>query len=310
MTAVRQMLGDYLALRRGLGYKLLSAGTALQSFVGFLEKSGAEYISTEHAVAWALLPTSVQAVRWWRRLAFVRGFARYCAALDPRTEVPPADLLPYRYERRAPYFFSDDEIRALLQAAIALPAEDGLANHTHYCLIGLLSVTGIRISEALNLTMDDVDLDNAVLAIHSTKFGKSRLVPLHQSTVKALADYREKRARFLKGRQVPYWFVNRQGKQVRCDTFDRQFRRLTDELGLVAANGQRPPHLHDLRHRFAMSTLLRWYSDGQDIDRRLPILSAYLGHVDIHCTYWYLSAFPPLFAAARDKLEKHWEVVP
>ena len=162
--------------------------------------------------------------------------------------MPPADLLPYRYERRAPYFFSDDEIRALLQTAIALPAKDGWANHTHYYLIGLLSVTGIRISEALNLTMDDVDLDNAVLAIHSTKFGKSRLVPLHQSTVKALADYRERRARFLKGRQVPYWFVDRQGKQVRCDTFDRQFRRLTDELGLVAANGQRPPHLHDLRH--------------------------------------------------------------
>ena len=207
MTAIRQMLGDYLALRRGLGYKLLSAGTALQSFVGYLEKSGAEYVSTERAVAWALLPTSVQAVRWWRRLAFVRGFARYCAALDPRTEVPPADLLPYRYERRAPYFFSDDEIRALLQTAIALPAKDGWANHTHYCLIGLLSVTGIRISEALNLTMDDVDLDNAVLAIHSTKFGKSRLVPLHQSTVKALADYRERRARFLKGRQVPYWFL-------------------------------------------------------------------------------------------------------
>ena len=124
----------------------------------------------------------------------------------------PLDLLPYRYERRAPYFFSDDEIRALLETAIALPAKDGLANHTHYCLIGLLSVTGIRISEALNLTMNDVDLDNAVLELRSTKFGKSRLVPLHQSTVNTLADYRERRARFLKGRQVPYWFVNRQGK--------------------------------------------------------------------------------------------------
>lgn len=305
MTTIRQMLGDYLALRRDLGYKLLSDGTALLSFIGFLEESGAEYISTEHAVAWALLPTSVQAVRW---LSFVRGFARYCAALDPRTEVPPADLLPYRYERRAPFFFSDDEIRALLQAAIALPAKDGFANHTHYCLIGLLSVTGIRISEALNLIMNDVDLDNAVLTIHSTKFGKSRLVPLHQSTVKALADYRERRARFLKGRQVPHWFVNRQGKQVRCDTFDRQFRRLTDKLGLMATNGQRPPRLHDLRHRFAMSTLLLWYGDGQDIDHRLPILSAYLGHVDIHSTYWYLSACPQLLAAARDKLERHWEV--
>ena len=107
MTAIRQMLDDYLALRRDLGYKLLSAGTALLSFVGFLEEAGAEYISSEHAVTWALLPTSVQAVRWWRRLSFVRGFARYCVALDPRTEVPPADLLPYRYQRRAPFFFSE-----------------------------------------------------------------------------------------------------------------------------------------------------------------------------------------------------------
>ena len=310
MSASRQMLDNYLALRRDLGYKLLSAGTALLSFVGFLEEAGAAYISSEHAVTWALLPTSVQAVRWWRRLSFVRGFARYCVALDPRTEVPPADLLPYRYQRRAPFFFSSDEVRILLQAAVALPAKDGLANHTQYCLIGLLSVTGIRISEALNLTMDDVDLDNAVLAIHSTKFGKSRLVPLHQSTVKALADYRERRARLLKGRQVPYWFVNRQGKQVRCDTFDRQFRRLTDKLGIRPRNGQRPPRLHDLRHRFAISTLLLWYRDGEDIDRRLPILSAYLGHVDIHSTYWYLSACPELMAAALDKVERRWGVSP
>lgn len=310
MTRIRQMLADYLALRRGLGYKLLSAGTALQSFVGFLEEAGAEYISTKYALTWALLPTSVQAVRCWRRLAFVRGFARYCAALDPRTEVPPADLLPYRYERRAPFFFSDGDIRALLQAAIASPGKDGVTNHAHYYVIGLLSVTGIRISEALNLKMTDVDLDNAVLSIHSTKFGKSRLVPLHQSTVKALADYREKRALFLKGRQSPYWFVNRNGKQLRCDTFDRQFRRLTKKLGLVPTNGQRTPHLHDLRHRFAMSTLVRWYSDGQDIDCRLPILSAYLGHVDIRYTYWYLSAYPKLLAAARDRLERCWEVSP
>lgn len=310
MTAIRQMLHDYLALRRGLGFKLVSDGTALLSFVRFLEEAEAEYISTEHAVAWALLPTSVQAVRWGRRLTFVRGFARYCAALDPRTEVPPADLLPYRYERRAPFFFSDEDIRALLQAAIASPAKDGLTNHTYHCLVGLLSVTGMRISEALNLTMDDVDLNNAVLAIHSTKFGKSRLVPLHQSTVRVLAEYRERRARFLKGRQAPHWFVNWEGRQVRCDTVEGWFRRLTNKLGLLGTNGKRPPRLHDLRHRFAMSTLLRWYGDDQDIERRLPVLSAYLGHVDIGCTYWYLSACPQILAAAKDKLERQWEVVP
>jgi len=214
---------------------------------------------------------------------------------------------PFEYQRQAPYSFSDNDIQALLRGALALQAKDSLAKHTYHCLLGLLVVSGMRISEAVNLTLDDVDLNNGILTIRSSKFGKSRMVTLHHSTVTALSDYRERRARFLARRQVPYWFVNRRGTQVRCDTVDGFFRRLTTRLGLVGENGQRHPRVHDLRHRFALTTLLRWYDDGEDIERRLPILSAYLGHVEIRNTYWYLSACPQLFAAAKDRLERHWE---
>lgn len=310
MSAVRDLLHGYLGMRRALGFKLVGDGTALLSFVGFLEQAGAEYISTKQALAWALLPTSVQPAQWSRRLGFVRGFARYCVAIDPRTEVPPVELLPYSYQRRAPFFFADEDIRALLRGALALPSKDGLANHTYHCLLGLLSVSGMRISEAINLTVDDIDLGDGILTIRSSKFGKSRLVPLHHSTVKVLADYGERRARFLGGRQIPHWFVNRRSEQIRCDTVDGWFRRLTDKLGLVGKNGQRHPRLHDLRHRFAVTTLLQWYGDGLDIERRLPVLSAYLGHVEIRDTYWYLSACPELLAAAKDRLERRWEAAP
>ena len=310
MSAMRDALRDYLTMRRALGFKLISDGTGLLSFVAFLEQAQAEYISTAFALAWAQIPTSVQPARWAVRLGFVRGFARYCSAIDPRTEIPPVGLLPFEYRRRAPYFFSDKHIEALLLAALALPAKDGMANHTYHCLLGLLSVTGLRISEAVNLTLDDVDLADGILTIRSSKFGKSRMDPLHFSTVTALADYRERRDRFLAGRQVPHWFVNRRGMQVRCDTVDGMFRRLVDGLGLVGEKGQRHPRVHDLRHRFAMKTLVRWYDDGQDIERRLPVLSAYLGHVEVRDTYWYLSAWPQLLAAAKNRLERRWEVTP
>ena len=310
MSAMQDALRDYLAMRRALGFKLVSDGAGLLSFVAFLEQVQAEYISTAFALAWAQIPTSVQPARWAVRLGFVRGFARYCSAIDLRTEIPPVSLLPFEYQRRAPYFFSDKDIEALLLAALALPAKDGMANHTYHCLLGLLSVTGLRISEAVNLTLDDVDLLDGVLTIRSSKFGKSRMVPLHFSTVTALADYRERRGRFLAGRQVPHWFVNRRAAQVRCDTVDGMFRRLADRLGLVGEKGQRHPRLHDLRHRFAMKTLMRWYDDGQDIERRLPVLSAYLGHVEVRDTYWYLSACPQLLAAAKDRLERRLEATP
>jgi integrase len=304
MSALRELLQDYLTMRRALGLKLRTEGIALLSFVAFMEQAQADSISTELALAWAKRPTSVQPAQWARRLSCVRCFARYCSAIDPRTEIPPLGLLPFPHQRPSPYFFTDEDIDRLLQDALQWPAKDGLANHTFYCLFGLLSVSGLRICEALGLTLEDVDLDEGILTICSTKFGKSRLVPLHPTTVEALTDYRERREQFLARRPVPHWFVNAQGRRLGYDCALRAFRRLTARL--PNQPGRARPRLHDLRHRFALVTVVNWYRDGQEVQRRLPVLSAFLGHVQVSDTYWYLSACPELLDAAKERLERHW----
>ena len=305
MSTLRELLHDYLAMRRALGFKLRTEGTGLSSFVTFMEQAQAAAISTDLALAWAKQPTLVQPTQWARRLSYVRGFARYCSALDPRTEVPPLGLIPFPHRRPSPYFFTDNDIDRLLQNALQWPAKAGLVNHTLYCLLGLLSVSGLRIGEALGLALDDVDLEAGILSIRATKFGKSRLVPLHPTTVEVLTDYRERRERFLSGRYVPHWFVNTHGGRLEYDYVFRTFRRLT--AGLPSQPGRARPRLHDLRHRFALMTVVHWYRDGQDVERRLPVLSAFLGHVQTSDTYWYLSACPELLGAAKARLERHWE---
>ncbi|MDH3599910.1 MAG: tyrosine-type recombinase/integrase [Candidatus Tectomicrobia bacterium] len=305
MSPLRVMLQDYLATRRALGFKLHTDGTGLLAFVEFMESAHADYISTDLALAWAKQPTSVRPARWAQRLSYVRGFARYCRAIDPRTEIPPAGLLPVTRQRPSPYFFTDDDIDRLLQDTLARPAKEGFANHTLYCLFGLLSVSGLRIGEALRLTLDDVDLEEGILTIRATKFGKSRLVPLHETTVQVLVDYRERRAQFLAGRHVPHWFANASGGRLGYDSVRRAFRCLTARLR--SQPGRSRPRLHDLRHRFAMMTLLKWYREGHDVQQRLPALSAFLGHVEVSDTYWYLSACPELLEAAKERLEHHWE---
>lgn len=307
MSTLRALLDDYLTTRRALGFKLQSEGTGLTTFVSFMEERQADHITTKLALAWAQQPTSVQVIQWARRLSFVRGFARYCSAVDLRTQVPPADLIPGRYIRPQPYFFADGDIAGLLKAALDLPPEDGLRRWTFHCLFGLLSVSGLRTCEARALTLDDVDLDEGVLTIRSSKFGKSRLVPLHPSTVRALADYLQRRQDFLAGRVVNQVFVNDQGMPLSHDQALDTFQRLTKAIGLPPQADRRRPHLHDLRHRFALETLLAWYRDGEEVERRLPVLSAYLGHTEVHDTYWYLSARPELLKLAQERLERRWE---
>jgi integrase len=310
MSSLREALHNYLTMRRGLGFKLHSEGAALSSFVAYMEQEEADYISTSLALAWAQAPTSVQPARWAQRLRCVRGFARYCSAIDPRTEIPSAGLLPFTHQRPTPYFFTDEDIRKLLDAALHASARDSMAQHTFFCLFGLLSVTGLRISEALGIAPKDVDLDEGILTIRSSKFGKSRLVPLHTSTITALVNYGKRREQILAGRQVPYWFANAQGTRVSYDVVRDAFRRLTKQIGLRSRSDGRRPHLHDLRHRFAMVTVLQWYRNGEDVERRLPVLSAYLGHVEVCNTYWYLSASPDLLEAAKGRLERCWEQRP
>lgn len=307
MSTLRTLLEDYLATRRALGFKLVCDGTGLTTFVSHLEQAQVEFITNEAALNWARLPSSVHPVQWARRLGFVRSFARYCSAFDSRTQIPPTDLIQAIRVRRTPHFFGDGDIESLLSAALALPPEDGLRRWTFHCLFGLLSVSGLRIGEAIGLTLGDVDLQEAILTVRSTKFGKSRLVPVHSSTAEVVADYIERRRSVRAAGATDPVFINEQCKPLSHDQSIDTFQRLLSEIGVTSQREGRRPHLHDLRHRFAMRTLVQWYEQGRDVERQLPVLSAYLGHTETRDTYWYLSACPGLMGLARERLECYWE---
>ena len=314
MNTLRQALKEYLSLRRSLGFKLREAGKGLLDFVTFIEQHRASYITLALALAWAQQPTNVQPAHWAQRLSFVRGFARYRSATDQRTQVPPQGLLPFQPKRARPYLYSDDEIRSLLGAALNMPCryERGeLRPWTYHCVFGLLSVSGLRLGEARNLELQDVDLDAAVLTIRGTKFGKSRLVPLHASTCKVLADYIARRKRHWAARPVSsYLFVSSWGSRLDGGDIHRTFYALSRQIGLRGVSESHGPRLHDMRHAFATNTLVRWYKSDQDPERRLPILSAYLGHVHVADTQWYLSGSPELMREAMRRLEHRWEARP
>lgn len=304
---MNKLLKEYLELRRSLGFKLHSEGTALLSFLSFLQEQNKEVITTEVALTWAKLPTDVQPARWAARLSFVRGFARYCNAIDSKSEVPPTDLLPVRYQRPIPYIFSDEEIRRLLESTKRSSVENKFFSQTLYCFFGLLSVTGLRVKEALNLMLEDIDLQTKVLAIRNTKFSKSRLVPLHATTISILTNYRENREKFMAGSDCKFLFVNKERGRLGYDRVKYHFDKFFQSISLDKQSQMRKPHLHDFRHYFAVTTLKNWYRNGDDVERRLPILSTYLGHVETRNTYWYLSAFPGLMDEANKRLEKYWE---
>ncbi len=235
MKSLREAIQDYLSLRRSLGFKLHDAGAALAHFASFMEQHGAAHITTQLALAWAQESPSVQPAKWAQRLSYVRGFARHHSAFDAQTEVPPAGLLPFHPARARPYIYSEEEIERLLESALNCLPDAGLRSWTYYCLFGLLSVAGLRLGEAVRLELADVDLGEGLLTVRGTKFGKSRLVPIHDSTRAALARYRRRRERFLTGR-APTFFINSKGNRL-----DRG-RDSPNVLQVVAPN--RPARRH------------------------------------------------------------------
>ena len=307
MKPLTKAIQDYLALRRSLGFKLRDAGMVLANFASFMEQHNAQCITTRVALEWAQQPSNVQLAHWAQRLSYVRCFARHHVASDPNTEVPPPGLLPFRPARAHPYLYSLDEIQRLLEHALQLSPSTELRGWTYHALLGLLSVTGLRVGEALRLRLDDVDLDTGVLTVRGTKFGKSRLVPIHTSTRDILASYRTRRASHLGDCDAAHFFVTRTGHQLDGGDVRRTFYHLSRQIGLRGAQDSHGPRLHDFRHRFAVETLLSWYRSDQDVERRLPVLSTYLGHVHVSDTYWYLSAHPQLMTLAMTRMEKRWE---
>jgi integrase/recombinase XerD len=309
MNTLCEALQEYLTLRRGLGFKLRDAARVLSRFVAFMEERQAPHITTKLALEWVQLARTVKPAERARRLCFIRGFARHRSATDPLTEVPPWQLCPYRSTRARPYLYSEEEVKDLLAAALQLPTtwpSTPLRPWVFHCFLGLLSVTGMRFSEALELKLEDIDPDQGVLTIRSAKFGRSRLVPLHPTTRIVLVDYLQRRQQFLGPRRSDFVFVSNRGTRLDGGRVRRAFYALSRQTGLRALGSRNGPRLHDFRHRFAAQVLTRWYESGEDPARRLPVLSTYLGHVYVAGTYWYLSNSPELMVQAMRRLERRW----
>lgn len=302
---LRAALADYLRIRRALGYKLTKDEQALRNFVAFLQACGAERVTTELALDWATLPENALPASLANRLTMVRQFASYLQTIDPATEVPPSRLLRAGNRRATPYIYSDSEIAALIDAAATLRYP--LLVATYRALLGLLAVSGLRVGEAIRLDTSDVDWERGLLVVRDTKFGKTRLVPLHPTTIAALDDYLQRRGRLYPCPEprTPAVFISAAGARLIYNCVNLTFLKLARTAGLRARSPTCRPRAHDLRHTMAVRTVLDAYHADADVHARLSVLSTYLGHVNPSNTYWYLSAAPELLALAGERLQRH-----
>ncbi|MGO9958365.1 MAG: tyrosine-type recombinase/integrase [Solirubrobacteraceae bacterium] len=303
MSPLRHALADYLQIRRALGYKLERAEKLLGQYLDHLEDLGADTVTVNNAVGWATRPPAGKNGHWWAfRLSAVRGFANYLHARDDRHEVPPADVLPNRVHRATPYLYGEPQILALMDATVHLRGR--LRQQTYRTLIGLLWVTGMRVGEAIGLDRRDVDLVHGVLTVRGAKLGKSRELPLHPTSVQALRRYLRLRDQLCPQPVGDAALIAPTGTRLIYCNVHSTFRELRRRAGLVARPGARCPRIHDIRHTFAVATLIGWYRSGLEVRSWLPLLSTYLGHVHPKDTYWYLHAAPELLALAANRLDQ------
>ena len=300
MKTLPALLDDYLTMRRMMGAKLVESERLLRQFVSFLAQRGTRHITARQALEWAAMPQESRPPYRARRLAEVRHFARYAHAIDPVHQVPPEGLLPYGSSRRSPQIYSDGDIVGLVDAARGLSGQ--LRPLTYATIVALISVTGMRSGEAVGLDRDDVG--RRLITVRNGKFGKSRLVPCHDTTCQALEDYAARRDGLWPQPRSDAFFLSEQGKRVSAYTLRETFAKLCRATGLREPGAVRGPRLHDLRHTFAVRALMRWYREGHDVTQRLPCLSTWLGHVSISSTFWYLTAVPELMTAAARHVDR------
>lgn len=300
MSGLGGHVEDYLRLRRALGFKMRFHGQVLPSLAAYLEAAGATTVTAELAIAWAGLPQGVHPIVWSHRLGAARGFARYLKTVDPAAEVPPDRVWPTVPPRRQPVIFADSDIARLLQAARTL--NPPLRAATFEAMLGLIAATGLRLGEAIGLDRADTDLGEGLLTIRSTKSGRDRLVPLHPTAAAALAGYARCRGQLCPDPATTRFFVSSVGTPVHERLADQAFAQLTSSLELRTT--ERQPRIHDLRHTFAVRQLLAWHRDGADVNAKMPVLSAYLGHVSPAGTYWYLTAVPELMELVAARLTR------
>ena len=306
MIPLAEAVDDYLSMRRALGYQLTEHGRVLPQFATFLAQRCESLITTELALDFATQPADASVVWWHQRLAIVRGFARYLQAFDARHEVPPANLLPATARRTRPYLFSEAEIEALLEAARSM--RPPLRAASCEALIGLLAVSGMRVSEACGLDRSDVELTEGRLTVRHAKNGRSREIPLHPTTVAALDRYVRARDELCPHpKDAAAFFLSGWGGRLSRHFVWKWFDQLRRATGLDEQTLGRRARLHDVRHAYVLRTLLGWYRDGGDIDARLPLLSTVLGHIHPADTFWYIEGAPELLVLACERLERTWE---
>lgn len=304
MKTLRTHLAEYLEMRQALGFKTKRDQWLLSSFIIFMKVNHRRVITTELALDWAKQPVGAHPGWWAQKLSTVRVFARHMHLIDCRHSIPPRDLLPESTLRSTPVLYSSQDIHKLLQAAAKLASP--FRSLTHQTLIGLLAVTGMRVGEAIRLDSDDVDWRHELIVIRHSKFRKSREVVLHTSVMRALKCYASGREQFHGKARSPAFFVSLTGTRLIYNNVHHTFADLVRRTGI----GRERARLHDLRHTFAVQTLLRWHREGLDINAWLPRLSTYLGHADPSSTYWYLTASPELMALAGRKLERALGALP
>lgn len=307
MSDLARAADEYLRLRRALGFELRCAGRELPKFVGFLARQKADWVTTKLALRWAQEDPTASSFTHSDRLGVVRCFARWHSATDPRTEIPMAGLLPRRYQRPTPYFYTDQQVEQIVLSARSLPSAQGLRGPTFSTIYGLLAVTGMRVGEAVALDRDDVDLTTGILSVRQGKFGKARFIPVHEKTCSILGDYDRQRTAILPTPKTPAFFVSERARRISTGSAQDSFITVSREMGLrphaTKKRRGRGPRLHDLRHRFAIQTLIQWYRSGADVDREIPKLATYLGHVRLSSVYWYLQAVPELLQIATERSE-------
>ena len=314
-VSLQQRVADYLAERHRLGFVLRSRGTLLAGFARYVaDRHHRGPLTADLMIEWARQDKWQHgtASTWAARLAIIRHFARYLKQFEPGTEVPEAVFGP-EAGRVAPHIFHEQEIIDLVAAARQLGPRGSIRPATYETLFGLMASTGLRVSEALHLRDDDVDLKRGMLTIRQTKFAKSRLLPVHPTTVAALAKYRRTRARHVATAADMPFLIGSRGRRLGEPLGDRQahrvFNMLRDSLGWVNRGAHAAPRLHDLRHTFAVRRMMLWHADGTDIDQMMLALSTYMGHAEIFYTYWYLTAVPELMALAGSKFEHFADLI-
>jgi integrase len=309
MNDLREALSQYLDIRRSLGFALREPEHILGKFVAFAGREGAYHITTDLVLRWVDDPCSQASLATkasW--VSMIRCFATWLAAYEPLTQIPPHGLIPVRLRRKRPYIYSDDEIVRIVQQATRLASRRGIRALTYSTLFALLATTGMRISEAIALDQADVDLHEGILTIRCTKFKKSRLMPLHETACEALRLYLRRTKRILGASDDVALFVSERGTRITHFSARYNFALVSQRIGLREPPGGfrhgTGPRLHDMRHRFAVRTLIDWYRAGRDVEREIPKLATYLGHVHVNDTYWYIEAVPELLQLATERLTR------